>query len=108
MLQNPLLRLLAWNWLSGAATAMILLVGILATNAMHLRDLILESDNPAVPILMLMMGFLVTFTSVAMATAVMGLGRTDDDLKGGRRERVEAAADDDGALIAVPIDRRGR
>lgn len=73
MPKNPLFRLLAWNWLAGAAVAVILFGGLIGTNAMHLRDLILESDQPLVPVSMLIAGFLVTFCSVAMGTAIMTL-----------------------------------
>ena len=90
MPQNPLFRMLAWNWLAGAAAAVTLLVGILATNAMHLRALILASDNPGVPIAMLLFGFLVTFCSVAMGSAIMALGQDSDGPNGGHRAAAEA------------------
>lgn len=100
MLANPLIRLLAWNWLAGAAAAVTLMVGILATNAMHLRDLILGSDNPVVPIVMLLFGFLVTFCSVAMGSAIMGLGQSDDPT-GGRGQR-DTAEGGDGWVPQLP------
>lgn len=73
---NPLFRLLIWNWLAGAAAAVILIGGLLATDAMRIRHLIFASDNPVVPLAMLTIGFLVTLCSVAMGSAVMAL--TDD------------------------------
>lgn len=84
--------MLVWNWLAGAAAAVTLLVGLLATDAMHLRELILASDSPGVPIAMLLIGFLVTFCSVAMGSAIMGLGQDDGDPDGGHREGVEPQA----------------
>lgn len=73
MPKNPLFRLLAWNWLAGAAVALILFGALIGTNTMHLRDLILESDHPLVPVVMLIAGFLVTFSSVAMGSAIMSM-----------------------------------
>ncbi len=78
MPENPLFRLLAWNWLAGAAVALILFGGLIGLNTMHLRDLILESDHPLVPVAMLIAGFLVTFSSVAMGTAIMTLPLDED------------------------------
>lgn len=81
MPKNPLFRLLAWNWLAGAAVAAILFGGLIGMNTMHLRDLILESDHPLVPIAMLVAGFLVTFSSVAMGTAIMTMPLEDEASK---------------------------
>ncbi len=78
MPKNPLFRILAWNWLAGAAVAVILFGGLIGTNTMHLRDLIAESDQPLVPVAMLVAGFLVTFTSVAMGTAIMTMPLDED------------------------------
>lgn len=81
MPKNPLFRLLAWNWLAGAAVAVILFGGLIGTNTMHLRDLIAESDQPLVPVAMLVAGFLVTFSSVAMGTAIMTMPLEDEPPK---------------------------
>ncbi len=97
MPQNPLFRLLAWNWLAGAGAAVTLLVGLIATNAMRLRDLIFSSEDPFIPIMLLLFGFLITFCSVAMGTAIMSLGEATGDGTGGRRSK---AATDDGRLDA--------
>jgi hypothetical protein len=78
MPKNPLFRLLVWNWLAGAAVAVMLFTGLISTNTMHLRDLILESDQPVVPVAMLVAGFLVTFSSVAMGTAIMMMPLEDN------------------------------
>jgi hypothetical protein len=93
-LDNPLLRLLFWNWIAGAIAAVTLLGGLLVTNAMHLRDLIFSSDNPVVPIAMLMFGFLITMCSVAMGTAIMNSGSDDDDRNGGLGAGISPDDDD--------------
>ena len=87
--------MLVWNWLAGAAAAVTLLVGLLATDAMHLRTLILDSDSPGLPIVMLLIGFLVTFCSVAMGSAIMGLGQDTGGPDSGHRDVVEPQAGDE-------------
>lgn len=81
---NPLFRLLLWNWLAGAAAAVILIGGLLATDAMRIRHLIFSSDMPIVPLAMLTIGFLVTLCSVAMGSAIMAMDAGDDSDVGGR------------------------
>ena len=88
---NPLFRLLLWNWLAGAAAAVIVIGGLLATDAMRIRHLIFSSDMPAVPLAMLSIGFLITLCSVAMGSAVMALGSDEDGDTHGRRPPVPAA-----------------
>jgi hypothetical protein len=93
---NPLFRLLIWNWLAGAVAAVTLLGGLLATNAMHLRDLIFSSDSPVVPIAMLFFGFLITLCSVAMGTAIMNIGA--EDVPSDRGTGVDVEPDDSDLL----------
>jgi len=69
----PLLRLLGINCAAGVAVALIAIGGLLALNA-QLRDLILSDHSPAVPLILLGGGFVVTFASVVMGTAIMRLG----------------------------------
>lgn len=80
---QPLLRLLAINWLIGAAVAGGLVVVVLVTDTAHLRSLMFASSEPWIPILMLFFGFVVTMCSVAMGTAIMMLPKDDDDHRGG-------------------------
>ncbi len=80
---NPLLRYLAINWIAGAVASAIVVGGILAFDIAGMRTLIGSVREPVTPVLLLVFGFLVTLTSVAMATAVMQLGRRDRD-PGGR------------------------
>ena len=77
LFQNPLIRLLAINWLIGFVTTILVFSGILLTNAAGLRDLISRSEEPLVPIALLFFGLLITICSVAMGVAVMTLP-TDD------------------------------
>lgn len=71
---RPLLRLLGINCAAGIAVALLALGGILALNA-QLRDLILSDHSPAVPLVLLGGGFVVTFASVVMGSAIMRLGQ---------------------------------
>jgi len=69
----PLLRLLAVNCATGVAVAVLAVGGLLALNE-RLRELIFSDQSPGVALALLGGGFIVTFASVAMATAIMGIG----------------------------------
>lgn len=69
----PLLRLLGINCAAGIAVALIAVGGLLALNV-QLRELIWSDHSPAVPLVLLAGGFVVTFASVVMGTAIMRLG----------------------------------
>lgn len=77
--KNPLLALLAWNWLAGAAVAVILVAAVIGFDVARLRSLIVASDEPWIPVLLLFFGFLITMCSVTMGTAVMALGAEPKD-----------------------------
>ena len=85
-LREPLFRLLAINLAIGVSAAVLLLGGLLALNPHGLRDLIVADRAPLVPVLLLLFGFVVTFGSVAMGTAIMAIGRAEDGQGGGRRK----------------------
>jgi hypothetical protein len=87
--RQPLLRLLAVNLAIGATAAALLLGGLLALNPARLRDLILADRSPATALGLLLFGFLITFGSVAMGTAIMAIGRGDDDDAQGRTDTIE-------------------
>jgi hypothetical protein len=70
----PLLRLLGINCAAGAAVALLAVSGLLALNA-QLRQLIFSDQAPAVPLVLLGGGFVVTFASVVMGSAIMRLGQ---------------------------------
>ena len=76
---EPLLRLLAVNWLIGAAVAAALAAIVLITDTARLRTLMLASSEPWIGIVLLFFGFMVTMCSVAMGTAIMMLPKDDDD-----------------------------
>lgn len=71
----PLIRLLAINLSIGATIAVLMLGGLLALNPGNLRGLILTDRNGAAALMLLGFGFVVTFGSVAMGTAIMALGK---------------------------------
>jgi len=73
--RQPLIRLLAVNLLGGAAVAGLMLCGLLALNPGNLRGLILADRAPATALALLAFGFLITFGSAAMGTAIMTLGK---------------------------------
>lgn len=76
---EPLLRLLAVNWLIGAAVAAALAAVVLITDTARLRTLMLASSEPWIGVVLLFFGFMVTMCSVAMGTAIMMLPKDDDD-----------------------------
>jgi hypothetical protein len=87
--RQPLLRLLAVNLAIGATAAALLLGGLIALNPDQLRDLIFADRSPATALGLLLFGFLITFGSVAMGTAIMAIGRGDDDEARGRTDTIE-------------------
>jgi hypothetical protein len=89
----PLLRLLAINLAAGVAVALLALSGTLAISP-QLRTLIFSDHSPAVPLALLGGGFIVTFASVVMGTAIWRVGREHDAPPGGgRKRRVSALAE---------------
>lgn len=87
--KNPLLRLLAVNALAGAAVAGLFVATLFATNAVGIGRLIGQSDAPVLVTIVLYCALVVTFSSVAMGTAVMRLGNKPEESKpgGGHRAR---------------------
>jgi|PersoiStandDraft_1058852.scaffolds.fasta_scaffold12866_2 hypothetical protein len=92
LLRQPLIRLLAINLAAGASVAVLMLGGLLALNPAGLRDLILaDRAGGAALALLLLFGFLITFSSAAMGTAIMALGaRPESGRRGGKAQAVEA------------------
>ena len=80
--REPLFRLLAINLAIGVFVAVLLVAGLIALDPAGLRDLIVADRSPGVAIGLLLFGFLITFCSVAMGTAIMAIGQGDG---GGRR-----------------------
>jgi hypothetical protein len=75
---QPLWRLLAINLASGIAVAILLVGGLLTLNPAHLRELILADIHGVATFALLLFGFVVTFGSTAMGTAIMAIGRSGD------------------------------
>ncbi|CUA91686.1 hypothetical protein [Pannonibacter indicus] len=102
--ENPLLRLLAVNALSGSVVALVVVGGLFASNAGGLYDLVANASDPAVPVILLAFGFIITLGSAAMGTAVMMLPRDGGNDSGrGRRERACRGLPGEPVLIPVPV-----
>jgi hypothetical protein len=79
LLRVPLFRLLAINLAGGMVLATLLVGGLLLLNPSGLRDLIFADRSPATALGLLLFGFIVTFGSTAMGTAVMAMGQYQAD-----------------------------
>ena len=99
VLRIPLFRLLAINLAIGGGLAVLLVGGLLAIDPGGLRHLIFADRSPATALGLLLFGFVVTFGSAAMGTAIMAMGQpaTDHDAPRGPRQ-----------LVAQPSRTRGR
>jgi hypothetical protein len=85
--RTPLFRLLAINLAIGTMLAVFLVGGLLWLNPGGLRHLIFADRSPATALGLLLFGFIVTFGSTAMGSAIMAMGRSegeDDGPRGGR------------------------
>lgn len=91
-----LVRFLLVNAAIGTAVALIVVVGLIATDAASLARLIFADENPAVAIGLLTFGFVITLGSAAMGAAVMGLPYEGPGRPSGRR------AVDAGRLVPIP------
>jgi hypothetical protein len=94
-LRVPLFRLLAINLAAGITLAVLLVGGLLALNPAGLRELILADSSPGTALGLLLFGFVVTFGSAAMGTAIMASGARENDVEkrgpGGHRAGALAA-----------------
>jgi membrane associated rhomboid family serine protease len=77
LFRQPLLRLLAVNLAIGASVALLMVGGLVWLNPSGLRDLILADRSPATALGLLLFGFVITFGSAAMGSAIMTLVRSD-------------------------------
>ena len=108
LMKDPLIRLLFINGLIGIGISGFVLAGLFATNVGQLRTLILQAEDPVLPIVMLAMGLFVTLGSVVMGTAIMML-RDDRTSGGGRgRGRTEHREPMHGELQPVRVVARSR
>jgi hypothetical protein len=84
LLRVPLFRLLAINLAAGMAVAALLVVGLLALDPGGLRELIFADRSPGTALGLLLFGFIVTFGSAAMGTAIMMAGAPQVEDEGPR------------------------
>jgi len=82
--RDPLYRLLLVNLAAGVAAALILMGGLLLLNPANLRGLILSDASPGTALALLLFGFVITFGSAAMGTAIMTIGRRRRPPSGGK------------------------
>jgi len=87
-MRSPLLRFLLHHCLIGIASGWLVLGGLLASNAMGLRDLIFTSNHWLEAMVLLLVFFAITFGSLAMGTGVMMMSDTDEGPKKPRRIRL--------------------
>lgn len=87
LLQQPLLQLLAVNLAIGVCIAVLMLGGLLALNPGGLRHLIFADRETGAALGLLLFGFLITFGSAAMGSAIMTLGHEAAGKRGGGKPR---------------------
>jgi hypothetical protein len=71
---DPLPRFLVLNLLLGIAVAALAAAGVLLLDVQGVRRLIVADQSPILALLLLLLGFTVTFGSGVMGTAIMRLG----------------------------------
>jgi hypothetical protein len=89
---SPFFRLLAINWLIGAFVSVMVLGGLMVFDTANLRSLILNAEDPILPMIVLLFGLMITLCSAAMGAAIMALpgeDRGDRGGKGGLRARTD-------------------
>jgi hypothetical protein len=72
------LRYILPHLLAGCLAGLVASVGIVATNLGSLRDLVLNTQGGWIAFGLLTFGLVVTFGSVAMGGAIMGIGSGED------------------------------
>jgi hypothetical protein len=77
--RHPLFRFLAVHLGFGLVVATIAIAGLIGFDLFGLRRLILADQSPVLALVLLVGGFVVTFSSTVMGTAIMALGRRHDD-----------------------------
>jgi hypothetical protein len=102
MHHHPLFRLLAANLAIGLALGLVVVAGLIAADAHHLRTLLLNDSSGWIFLLLLAFGFSLTFGSVLMGAAVMSLPSKDDEPKPRSGRRVRSR------LIPVPAKAAAR
>lgn len=77
----------------GSIVAVGIVTALILTDTHSLGKLIMADQDPVIAVVLLMFGFIITFGSVAMGAAIMGLPYGDGSGRKGRRisRREEAA-----------------
>jgi hypothetical protein len=86
LLRQQLIRLLAVNLLIGIGAALLMLGGLMAFNPLRLRELILADRAGGVALALLLFGFVITFGSSAMGSAIMMLDGQARNKDGGKTQ----------------------
>jgi hypothetical protein len=86
---DPLHRLLAINAILGAILGLAAVSVVFALDIGHLRALVFRDEISFAALALLAGGFVVTFSSVLMGTAIMGMRGPDDDDKGGHGNQLQ-------------------
>jgi hypothetical protein len=79
LLRTPLFRLLVINLAIGTMLAVFLVGGLLWLNPGGLCHLIFTDRSPGIALGLLLFGFIVTFGSTAMGSAIMAMGQREAD-----------------------------
>lgn len=88
-----LLRFLALHLAIGVSVAVMVVAGLILTDAHSLGRLIWQDRDPVVAVVVLLFGFVITFGSVAMGAAIMGLPYGEGGGAKGRRVSSRAAGE---------------
>ena len=97
-----LFRLLAINLAIGISAAILMTAGLFALNPYNLRSLILSDPSGITVAVLLLFGFVVTFGSTAMGTAIMAIGGDTPPRGGKGAKRSDAIATSEPALVKLP------
>jgi hypothetical protein len=100
--RHPLLRFLALNLVLGLVVGAFAIGGLIGLDVLGLRRLILADQSPVLALVLLAGGFMVTFASTVMGTAIMALGRRIDGDGGA------PAAEPAARMAAVVVNERRR
>ena len=101
---DPLLALLAGNALWGGVLGIGFVVGAVALDLGHLRQLLTFSADGAIALGLLTIGSVITFASVVMGGAVMMISRDEHGPTSGQRALARLVP----VRVMVAAKRRGR
>jgi len=106
LVREPLFRLLAINLAIGIAAAVLMTGGLLVLDPHGLRRLILADPSGGAAIALLLFGFVITFGSAAMGTAIMAIGGDAGRGRKGGTGTPAAATLDSQTLAPAPVEAR--